>query len=79
MRRNMMNTVNAFTEKEDNIPEAYDICVGEMKELLQMAVPEECRGSVPFDGVYNAITTAFKYGFVLGSRAQRNGAIKKRL
>lgn len=72
----MVKTVEHFNETGE-LPAAYDLCAGEFDTLLHMMTAPN--GRFEFNGVYNAISTAFNYGFVLGARAQRNGAIKKRL
>lgn len=67
-RRNMMETASKVNF--DNL-EAYDLTSLEMFELAEKITDG--------DGLYTAINTAFKYGFVLGHRATRNGKIKKAL
>ena len=76
MTRDMMKTADLAHE---NIPGAYDLTCGELTQLMEIAIPEELRSLVPLDGVYDAITVAFRYGFVLGSRAQRNDRIGVKL
>lgn len=78
MRRDIMKTVEHF-KGAGELPAAYAMCFGEAVQLVKTSVPNEYRETIPLDGLYKAIETAFLYGFVLGSRAERNGAIKKRL
>lgn len=63
MKRDMMKTVETIKGK-DLIPTAYDLDSNEMKTIYEMF-----QSGDPFD----AISTAFDYGFVLGARAQKAG------
>lgn len=64
MNRNMMNTVDKV---KDNIPANYDITIPELQELYEI-LQDPNR-----DGKWDALTTAFHYGFALGARAQKAG------
>lgn len=61
--RNMEATLSAFREAGGAIPAAYDLTLPELSRLVD-------RARVPY-GVCGAIFSAFEYGFILGSRAQR--------
>ena len=63
MKRDMMKTVDTIKGK-DLIPTAYDMDSTEMKAIYEMF-----KSGDPYD----AICTAFDYGFVLGARAQKTG------
>ena len=63
MKRDMMKTVETIQGK-GLIPTAYDLDSSEMKTIYEMFLSDD-----PFD----AISTAFDYGFVLGARAQKAG------
>ena len=63
MKRDMMKTVETVKGK-GIIPTAYDLDSSEMKTIYEMFLSGD-----PFD----AISTAFDYGFVLGARAQSAG------
>lgn len=52
------------------IPEDYDMNMAELKLLLN-----QCDGCRAAEAVYNA----YKYGYVMGSRAERAGANIKKL
>ena len=69
MKRNMIATA---AKAKKSIPERYDITVGELQELYSI-LADESR-----DGRWDALTTAFEYGFVLGARAQKAGKLQKR-
>lgn len=68
MNRDMIKTVNTIKGK-GMIPDHYDITVPELNALHAMVHT----GS---DGEYNALTTAFDYGFILGARAQKAGELQ---
>lgn len=78
MRRDMMKIIGNDCMNV-HIPAAYDMRSAEWKMLYDMAIPKVFQGVTPPSCVLDAIRAAFAYGFVLGSRAERNGAIKKRL
>jgi len=69
-KRNMIETASKVNFHNLNL-EPYDLNVSEMLELKEMVTE--------YDKLFTAISTAFKYGFVLGHRATRNGRIKKAL
>lgn len=71
MKRDMMKTVEKACGN-GCIPEAYDMVTGEMQELMKLTT----KG---MDETFEALQAAFVYGFVLGSRAERRGAISKKL
>lgn len=60
MKRDMMKTVNKKKAWEFINP-YYSMNSSEMNELVNLAK------SV---GIYDALATAFKYGYILGSRAK---------
>ena len=68
MNRNMIKTVNVIKEK-GMIPGNYDITAPELRTLIAMARSDP-------DGEFNALSTAFDYGFILGARAQKAGKLK---
>lgn len=59
MKRDMLKTVADATGK---IPGNYDMTVGELESLYQMIKQNE---------IFEALSTAFKYGFILGSQSER--------
>lgn len=61
-KRNMEQTVKKTIGK---IPTAYDISIEEICELTKL-----CRTDI-----FNAIVTAFRYGFALGTRAKAKANI----
>ena len=65
--RDMMKTVESIKGK-GYIPDAYDLVAGEMDTIYKMFQYD------PFD----AISTSFDYGFVLGARAQKAGRLQKK-
>lgn len=67
MKRDMIKTAALAEDKKT----AYDLSAWELNELAKMITDS--------DGLFTALVTAFNYGFVLGHRATRNGAIKERL
>lgn len=64
MKRNMMKTVEKV---KGNIPTMYDMDSSEMDELYRILK----EGSS--DAIFNALSIAFDYGFMLGARAQKSG------
>ena len=58
-KRNMEQTVKKTVGK---IPTVYDISIEEICELTKLYQTDK----------FNAITTAFRYGFALGARARDN-------
>ena len=68
MQRNMMKTVETIKGK-NLVPTAYDMTVQEINALHEMI-------HSGLDGEWDAIVTAFDYGFVLGARAQKVGKFK---
>lgn len=62
MKRDMHKTVAGIKGK---IPRAYDIDAGEVFELTEKAL----RGDA--NAAFEAIVTAFDYGFVLGQRSAK--------
>ena len=66
MKRDMMKTVESIKGK-GAIPDCYDITAPEILELYQI-LDNNSR-----DGKWDALTTAFDYGFILGARAQKAG------
>lgn len=70
MKRNMIRTANAII---GTIPTAYDMMSDELEELHEMALNN------PIEGLLNAITTAFRYGFVLGGRKEKAYLKRKEL
>ena len=70
MNRDMIKTAQ---KAETNVPANYDLNSSEIIDLMKKA-----RSGSP-DDTYNAIITAFKYGFVLGHRATVAGKITKRI
>ena len=58
---------------EHNIPDSYDLYSNEIEKLMEQA---RCYSA---NETYEAIATAFRYGFVLGHRATLAGKVKKRL
>ena len=69
MNRDMKKTAEMATL---NTPDHYDINSAEIFDL--MAEARRSPGET-----YEAILTAFRYGFVLGHRATLAGKVKKRL
>lgn len=70
----MIRDMKKTAEKADhNIPEYYDLYGTEIAALLRKA------RSCSAEETYEAIVTAFKYGFVLGHRATLAGKVKKHL
>lgn len=67
MARNMMKTIE---QTKGSIPDHYDIVAPEIQELYSTI------NTGGADGKWDAITTAFRYGFVLGARAQKAGKFK---
>ena len=61
-----MKTVDTIKGK-DLIPTAYDMDITEMNAIYEMFLSGD-----PFD----AISTVFDYGFVLGARAQKAGKFR---
>ena len=68
--RNMKQTAD---KASNNIPSTYDLNSTELRELISKA-----RQADPNDS-YDAIVTAFMYGFVMGHRATLAGKVKKHL
>ncbi len=68
MKRDMLKTVETIKGK-NLIPTAYDLDSSEMKTLYEMF-----QSGDPFD----AICTAFDYGFILGARAQKAGKFQSK-
>ena len=64
MKRNMMKTVEKV---KGNIPTMYDIDSSEINELCKILKA----GSS--DAIFNALSIAFEYGFILGARAHKSG------
>ena len=61
MTRNMVATAN---KAKGSIPTPYDITYSELQELFVMLGKGD---------IFDAFTTAFDYGFMLGARAQKAG------
>lgn len=70
MIRDMKQTAD---KARSNIPGSYDLNSTELSELLNKA-----RQNDPNE-TYDAIVTAFMYGFVMGHRATLAGKVKKHL
>ena len=70
MTRNMEKTAERATKE---IPGYYDINSAEIIDLMKKA-----RNANPND-TFDAVVTAFKYGFVMGNRATVTGRVTKRL
>ena len=70
MIRNMMKTVETIKGK-GLIPDRYDITISEINTLHAMV-------HTGLDGELDALTTAFDYGFILGSRAQKAGKLQSK-
>ena len=70
MKRDMKTTAEKAMH---NVPDFYDINSEELRELLK-----KTRTVDPNDA-FDAIVTAFHYGFVLGHRATAAGKVKHRL
>ena len=68
MFRDMKNTAAQAIGK---IPNGYQLRATELGELIELAY------SGRTDGVYDALVMAFRYGFILGKRAQKNAPTKK--
>ena len=66
MTRNMLKTVDSIKGK-GIIPDRYDLTAPEMQTLYDMFHRD------PFE----AISTTFDYGFVLGARAQKAGKLDR--
>lgn len=63
--------MEALTEAAAHaIPGDYDICAEEITRLMAKAL----QGGA--NGAFDAITTAFVYGFICGNRATRRGKAK---
>ena len=70
----MVRDMKKTAEKaERNIPDSYDLYSNEIEKLMEQA---RCHSA---NETYEAIITAFNYGFVLGHRATLAGKVKKRL
>ena len=70
----MKRDMNKTAERADSqIKDAYDINILEVQELINKA-----RNGSRYDA-FDAIVTAFKYGFVLGHRATVAGKVTRRL
>ena len=63
MKRNMIQTADLV---KGHIPVRYDITSDEFQQLHEILHS----GS---DGEFDALATAFRYGFVLGARAEKAG------
>lgn len=63
MKRNMIKTVEKIRGK-GIIPNAYDLDSEEMQTIYKMFASGD---------IYEAISTAFDYGFILGARAEKSG------
>ena len=70
MTRNMTKTVEKV---KGHIPDAYDLTVVELQELHEI-LHDSSR-----DGEWDALCTAFRYGFALGARAERTGKYEIRV
>ncbi len=70
MKRDMNKTAERANKYSKD---GYDICTTEIQELMNKARNGSCTET------FEAIITAFKYGFVLGNRATIAGKIQKRL
>lgn len=70
MTRNMKKTVEKV---KGYIPDAYDLTVEEFQELREI-FHDSSR-----DGEWDALCTAFRYGFALGARAERTGKYEIRV
>lgn len=66
MARNMFKIIEDTTGK---IPTRYDLSIDEVMALIQKATAEN---RVIETAIYSAVVDAFKYGFALGSRYERN-------
>ena len=68
--RNMKQTAD---KASNNIPSTYDLNSTELSELIKQA-----RNADPNE-TYDAIVTAFLYGFVMGHRATLAGKVERHL
>lgn len=64
MKRDMISTA---AKAKNAIPDHYQLTVPELCELFSIL------GDDTRDGRWDALTTAFDYGFILGARAQKAG------
>ena len=53
------------------IPDGYDLYAFEISQLFKMVRENKA------DGLYEALTTAFDYGFALGTRAFAKGRVER--
>ena len=67
MKRDMMKTVE---RAKGTIPYNYELTFGELRDLYSVLMDESR------DSRWDALTTAFDYGFVLGARAQKAGKFR---
>ena len=58
-----INMRKIIEDVETKTPPSYDMSIGGLKELAEIAITEPCEG----------VTAAFLYGYVMGYRATRNG------
>ena len=59
---------NAIAEVKGRIPTGYQLNYQELKELMEIAT---ARPETPIDAAWDAIGTAFEYGFALGHRCEK--------
>ena len=59
---------NAIAEVSGRIPNGYQLTGQEILELIDIAT---ARPETPIDAAWDAIGTAFKYGFALGRRCEK--------
>lgn len=64
MARNMIKTVDKV---KGSIPDVYDLTIVDLQELHEI-LHDSSR-----DREWDALCTAFRYGFALGARAERSG------
>ena len=63
------NMIDTAKQMEGNIPDRYQIGYGELQELHRILFDDK-------DHEFAAFCTAFRYGFALGAKAQKNGAFR---
>ena len=64
MKRNMVQTADKV---KHHIPERYDLTIEELQELRTIMHGGSCECE------FDALITAFRYGYVLGVRAEKAG------
>lgn len=66
---------NAIDEVSGRIPDGYQLTSQEILELIGIAT---AKPETPIEAAWDAIGTAFKYGFALGRRCEKRYSQKEK-